>query len=152
MKFFNGVLSLLSSALSILISVYYKTGDELKKPYRFISFISIFLTSLGIYFVMKEDDSKFIFPNRGKGFGKMVTANILRHFSGVFGIAMLKAYPLQHELFDNKTDDWRASMDYDNMKHDFKLDEKSLFKLYKAEGFKRYKRTEYFYRVGESIF
>ncbi|MCQ2820140.1 MAG: MFS transporter [archaeon] len=63
MGLFNGIKNIFTSGLSVIISVYFKTGEELQYSYRIVSFISIFLTLGGIYFALKEDDEKFNYPN-----------------------------------------------------------------------------------------
>lgn len=62
MRLFNGIINILSSGLSIVISIYYKTAKEMQTPYRIICFISIFLTFFAVLLAFSETDDKFVYP------------------------------------------------------------------------------------------
>lgn len=83
---------------------------------------------------------------RHKGYGQIIRQIKRSFFNGSYGIEVLHSFPLQLELFDNDKDDWRAKQQYDSMEHDSKKAFASLNRCYKKDGYKRYKRTEYFYR------
>ena len=71
---------------------------------------------------------------RGKGYGKLITKDILLRLNSSYGIAILKAFPLQLEVSHPNSS-----------KQDSNIAKKQLYNFYKKMGFKRYKRSEYFY-------
>lgn len=99
--------------------------------------------------ILVSDRLEILPEYRHKGYGKVVRSLKRDFFNGCYGIEILHSYPLQLELFDNNKDEWRAQQHYEEMEQDTKKAFDSLNKCYKKDGYKRYKRTEYFYRLGE---
>lgn len=83
---------------------------------------------------------------RHKGYGKKVRSILRSFFDGCYGVEVLLSFPLQLELFDNHQG-WRSELKYDEMEKDKKKATQSLNRCYKKDGYKRYKRTQIFYRV-----
>ena len=59
---FGAIFDLLNSSLSLIISKYYHTGEELQYAYRLIYLAGIAISGTGFYFAFKEKDEKFIYP------------------------------------------------------------------------------------------
>ena len=59
---FGGIFNILNSSLSLIISKYYHTGEELQYAYRFIYLVGIAISAIGFYFAFNEKDDKFIYP------------------------------------------------------------------------------------------
>ena len=57
-----GIINILKGLLSFLISLYYKTGKELQKAYRFVFLIGIGLNICGFYLASKEKEESFNYP------------------------------------------------------------------------------------------
>lgn len=96
--------------------------------------------------ILVSDRLEILPEFRHKGYGQIIRQIKRSFFNGSYGIEVLHSFPLQLELFDNDKDDWRAKQQYDSMEHDSKKAFASLNRCYKKDGYKRYKRTEYFYR------
>ena len=62
-RLFNQLSAFLAALTSVLISLKYKTGEELKTPYRIVSIIGFAFSSVGLILSLKENDEKFIFKN-----------------------------------------------------------------------------------------
>jgi len=62
-RLFNQLSAFLVALTSVLISLKYKTGEELKTPYRIVSIIGFAFSSVGLILSLKENDEKFIFKN-----------------------------------------------------------------------------------------
>ena len=86
---------------------------------------------------------------RGKGYGKLITKDILLRLNSSYGIAILKAFPLQlevsHPNSSKQDSEWNTKMNFKQMEQDSNIAKKQLYNFYKKMGFKRYKRSEYFY-------
>ena len=59
---FSSIFNILNSSISILISRFFHTGDELKFAYRFIYLGGFFICDIGAYLAFYEKDDKFIYP------------------------------------------------------------------------------------------
>ena len=62
-RLFNQLSAFLAALTSVFISLKYKTGEELKTPYRIVSIIGFAFSSVGLILSFKENDEKFIFKN-----------------------------------------------------------------------------------------
>lgn len=62
-RLFNQLSFFIAGLTSIFLSFNYKTGDELKTPYRIIASIGILLSCIGLFFSFYENDEKFQFSN-----------------------------------------------------------------------------------------
>ena len=62
-RLFNQLSAFFAALTSVLISLKYKTGEELKIPYRIISIIGFVFSCVGLALSFKENDEKFIFKN-----------------------------------------------------------------------------------------
>ena len=86
---------------------------------------------------------------RGKGYGRLITKDILLRLNSSYGIAILKAFPLQletsHPNPSKQKNEWNTKMNFKQMRQDSNIAKKQLYNFYKEMGFKRYKRSEYFY-------
>lgn len=83
---------------------------------------------------------------RHKSYGKQVRAILRSFFDGCYGVEVLLSFPLQLEPSDNHQG-WRSELNYDALEQDAKKATQSLNRCYKQDGYKRYKRTQIFYRV-----
>ena len=59
----HGIVNALGAIIAFIISKYYKTGEELQKPYKYLFFIGSFLCIISFYLALYEGNDKFIFPN-----------------------------------------------------------------------------------------
>lgn len=95
---------------------------------------------------MVSDRLEIIPQYRHCGYGKEVRQIKRDFFAGCYGIELLHSFPLQLELFDNNNSE-RALFGYDALEKDEKKAKTALDKVYKKDGYKRYKRSELFYRL-----
>ena len=116
------------------------TTNDLKPDWQDIMMDSFNLN------ILVKDRLEILPEYRHKGYGKKVRAILRSFFDGCYGVEVLKSFPLQLELFDNNKG-WRAEQQYDAMEKDAKKATRSLNRCYKNDGYKRYKRTQIFYRV-----
>ena len=58
---FGGIFNILNSSLSLLISKFCHTGEELQFAYRFIYLAGIVISGVGFYLTLNEKDDKFIY-------------------------------------------------------------------------------------------
>ena len=58
-----GIVNAFGSIIAFIISKYYKTGEELQKPYKYLFFIGAILCIISFYFALYEGNDKFIFPD-----------------------------------------------------------------------------------------
>ena len=66
---FGGIFNILNSSLSLIISKFYHTGEELQVAYRFVYLIGIAISATGFYLAFHEKDDKFIYlfsPNENE--------------------------------------------------------------------------------------
>ena len=81
---------------------------------------------------------------RGKGYGKLITKDILLRLNSSYGIAILKAFPLQlevsHPNSSKQDSEWNTKMNFKQMEQDSNIAKKQLYNFYKKMGFKRYKK------------
>ena len=59
---FVSIFNILNTSISLIISKFFHTGDELKFAYRFIYLGGFFICSIGTYLAFYEKDDKFIYP------------------------------------------------------------------------------------------
>jgi MFS family permease len=59
----TGIVNSFGSIIAYIISKYYKTGEELQKPYKYLFFIGAILCIISFYLALNEGNDKFIFPN-----------------------------------------------------------------------------------------
>ena len=59
----HGIVNALGAIIAFIISKYYKTGEELQKPYKYLFFIGAILCIISFYLALYEGNDKFIFPN-----------------------------------------------------------------------------------------
>lgn len=57
-----GIINILKGLISFFISLYYKTGKELQKAYRYVYLIGIGFNLIGLYLASKEKEDSFIYP------------------------------------------------------------------------------------------
>ena len=62
-RLFNQLSFFIAALTSVILSFNFKTGDELKTPYRIVAFIGIILSSIGLFLSFFENDEKFKFKN-----------------------------------------------------------------------------------------
>lgn len=86
---------------------------------------------------------------RGKDYGRYITKDILLRLNGSYGLAILKAFPLQKEInhpeSSEEEKEWASKMKFNEMVQDGDIAKKQLYNFYKKMGFTRYKHSEYFY-------
>ena len=79
----------------------------------------------------------------------LITKDILLRLNSSYGIAILKAFPLQlevsHPNSSKQDSEWNTKMNFKQMEQDSNIAKKQLYNFYKKMGFKRYKQSEYFY-------
>lgn len=101
------------------------------------------------YNILYLDRIELLPEYRGKGYGKLITKDILLRLNGAYGLAILKAFPLQletnHPDSSQEEKEWTAKMKFTQMEQDDDTAKKQLYSFYKKMGFKRYKHSEYFY-------
>lgn len=97
--------------------------------------------------ILVSDRLEILPEYRHKGYGKIIREIKRAFFSGCYGIEVLHSFPLQLESFNNSEDEWRAKQQYGSMEQDSKKAFASLNRCYKKDGYKKYKRTEFFYRL-----
>lgn len=97
--------------------------------------------------ILVSDRLEILPAYRHKGYGNIVREIKRSFFSGCYFIEVLHSFPLQLEGFKNDENEWRAAQQYELMEQDSKKAFASLNRCYKKDGYKRYKRTEYFYRI-----
>jgi hypothetical protein len=62
-RLFNQLSFFIAALTSVILSFNFKTGDELKTPYRIVAFIGIILSSIGLLLSFFENDEKYEFKN-----------------------------------------------------------------------------------------
>ena len=62
-RLFNQLSFFFAGLTSVILSFNFKTGEELKTPYRIVALIGIVLSSIGLFLSFFENDEKFIFKN-----------------------------------------------------------------------------------------
>ena len=62
-RLFNQLSFFFAGLTSVILSFNFKTGEELKTPYRIVAFIGIILSSIGLILSFFENDEKFTFKN-----------------------------------------------------------------------------------------
>ena len=97
--------------------------------------------------ILVSDRLEILPQYRHKGYGKIIREIKRSFFYGCYGIEVLHSFPLQLEGYKNDENDWRAAQQYESLEKDSKKAFTSLNRCYKKDGYKRFKRTEYFYRV-----
>ena len=60
--FFISVFNILITSISLVVSKFFHTGDELKFAYRFIYLGESFICCIGDYLSFYEKDDKYIYP------------------------------------------------------------------------------------------
>lgn len=75
---FGGIFNILNTSLSLIISKYFHTGDELRFAYRYIYIAGIFISGIGGYLAFYEKDDKFLypFPRNEKDYLAMINSDI----------------------------------------------------------------------------
>ena len=75
---FGGIFNILNTSLSLIISKYFHTGDELRFAYRYIYIAGIFISGIGGYLAFYEKDDKFLypFPQNEKDYLAMINSDI----------------------------------------------------------------------------
>lgn len=81
---------------------------------------------------------------RGHGYGKEVIKDIILRFYSSFGLAVLKAFPLQLEAKIGP-DEWGEKMKYSEMEQNPTKAKKSLYDFYRSMGFENILKGEYFF-------
>lgn len=81
---------------------------------------------------------------RGSGYGKKVIKDIILRFNSSFGLAIIKAFPLQLEA-EIGNDEWREKMQYSEIEFDSTKAMKSLYRFYKSMGLKQISKSGYFF-------
>lgn len=64
-RLFNQLSFFIAGLTSVILSFNFKTGAELKTPYRIVALIGIVLSSIGLILSFFENDEKFEFKNIG---------------------------------------------------------------------------------------
>ena len=62
-RLFNQSNAFFSALTSVLISLKYKTGDDLKTPYRIVASVGFVFAAIGFILSFQENDKKFKFKN-----------------------------------------------------------------------------------------
>jgi ribosomal protein S18 acetylase RimI-like enzyme len=81
---------------------------------------------------------------RRHGYGKEIIKDIIFRFNSSFGVAIIKAFPLQLEVEIGR-DEWREKMRYSEMEHNPINATKSLYGFYRSLGFKQIGKGNYFF-------
>ena len=91
-----GIINILKGGLSVLISMYYKTGKELQIPYRIIAIIGIGLNMIAYIFASKEKDEPFIYPFELNNENKIdISSNTDNNMSGNIKITKIDEYDVK---------------------------------------------------------
>ena len=91
-----GIINILKGGLSVLISMYYKTGKELQIPYRIIVIIGIGLNIIAYIFASKEKDEPFIYPFELNNENKIdISSNTDNNMSGNIKITKIDEYDVK---------------------------------------------------------
>lgn len=59
---FSSIFNILNTSISLIISKFFHTGDELKFAYRYIYLSGFFICGIGTYLAFYEKDDQFIYP------------------------------------------------------------------------------------------
>jgi len=70
-RLFNQSNAFFSALTSVLISLKYKTGDELKTPYRIVASVGFVFAAIGFILSFQENDKKFKFKNNEENDGNL---------------------------------------------------------------------------------
>ena len=70
-RLFNQSNAFFSALTSVLISLKYKTGDELKTPYRIVASVGFVFAAIGFILSFQENDKKFKFKNSEENDGNL---------------------------------------------------------------------------------
>lgn len=81
---------------------------------------------------------------RGHEYGKKIIKDIILRFNGSFGLAMLKAFPLQLEVRRDR-DEWHEEMGYLKIEINPTKATRSLYRFYQSMGFNQMGKSEYFF-------
>ena len=58
---FGGIFNILNSSISLIISKYYHTGEELQVAYRFVYLFGIAISATGFFLAFHEKNDKFVY-------------------------------------------------------------------------------------------
>ena len=59
---FGGIINILNTSLSLIVSKYFQNGDELRFAYRLIYIAGILISGLGGFLAFYEKDDKYLYP------------------------------------------------------------------------------------------
>ena len=77
-RLFNQSNAFFSALTSVLISLKYKTGEELKTPYRIVAIVGFVFAVIGFILSFQENDEKFKFQNLEENNGNNLGIDSIR--------------------------------------------------------------------------
>ena len=77
-RLFNQSNAFFSALTSVLISLKYKTGEELKIPYRIVAIVGFIFAVIGFILSFQENDEKFKFQNLEENNGNNLGIDSIR--------------------------------------------------------------------------
>ena len=72
---FGGIFNIMNSSLSLLISKFCHTGEELQFAYRFIYLAGIAISGAGFYLALNEKEDKFNFASNENEYLTMINSD-----------------------------------------------------------------------------